>query len=706
MRLFHFRGTVFAGLWCIIGIGLCFLFRYHRAFFGAAVIVAALFLLCIWFFSLRNGTRGKTALLLLLLVLFCGFGAGRFALSYREYANLAGTVSGEISGRVASVSGRGEILLDRVTADGKEVPGRVRFWLEGVRVLRGEEEILGGEEGGLSEGDILTFSGNLQKEKVDRKGFRPSAWLRGVRYLAYPSEVRAETGKPGLFGGVRKYLRERLSLALKGDSYAVGLALLIGDTGEMEELDYENFQELGILHIFAVSGLHFSALFYALFRLFGFAKKWGIPVVFLILLFYAGVCDFSPSVLRAFVMICVFMGAKLLGRRYDLLSSLFCSVLVVTMIHPFHAFSPGFVLSCSGVLSIALLQPLFSRLFRFLPRRIRDAVSVCTAAQVGLVPVVSYYFGTFYTLALAVNILIFPVVGAAFVLLFAMSVLLLPFPALYFLFSAPRVLLEFLLLVSRIAETAPASLLFRVGPDAVLFGFALCWLCSDYVNLRAAAKCAACGILAALFVGAQGLGLWLTGGDRVYLSEAGALFRAGGEVVFVDSGRADGEELAEFFYERGVREVGLWLTLDTEGFLSRFAGAAEEVETRSVCFADRFSAEESGMLVYLERHFRTEGRLLDPGAFGERGGISYAYAQTGGILVKAGGLSFGFVRGGAAERGLSELGKIDALYATSCADYGTERVFCFGRGGETRGHVAREQLLFRIKNGIMTETPY
>lgn len=668
--------------------------------------MAALFLLCLWFFSMRGGTRGKTAVVLSLLVLLCGLGAGRFALAYREYARLPGTVSGEISGRVASVSGRGEILLDRVTADGKEVPGRVRFWSEGVRVFRGEEEIAEGEDGEIAEGDILTFSGNLRKENLDGKGFRPSAWLRGVRYLAYPSEVRAETGTPGLFGGVRKYLRERLSLALKGDSYAVGLALLVGDTGEMEELDYENFRALGILHIFAVSGLHFSALFYALFRLFGFAKKWRFPVLFLILLFYAGVCDFSPSVLRAFVMICVFMGAKLLGRRYDLLSSLFCSVLVVTMIHPFHAFSPGFVLSCSGVLSIALLQPLFLRLFRFLPRKLREVVSVCTAAQLGLVPVVSYYFGTFYTLALAVNILIFPVVGVAFVLLFAMSVFFLPFPALYFLFSAPRVLLEFLLLVSRLGESAPASLLFRVGLDGVFFGFALCWVCSDYVNLRAAAKCAACGILAALFLGAQGLGLWLTGGDRVYLSAEGALFRVGGEIIFVDSGRAEGEELAEFFAARRIPKVGLWLTLDTEGFLSRFAGAAAEVEIGSVCFADRFSAEESGMLVYVERHFGTQAKLLDLGAFGAQGGISYAFARTGGILVRAGGLSFGFARKGGEERGISELGEIDALYATACADYGTERVFCFGRGEEKRGHVSREQLLFRIKNGIMTETPY
>lgn len=112
------------------------------------------------------------------------------------------------------------------------------------------------------------------------------------------------------------------------------------------------------------------------------------------------------------------------------------------------------------------------------------------------------------------------------------------------------------------------------------------------------------------------------------------------------------------------------------------------------------------MLVYVERHFGTQGKLLDLGAFGAQGGISYAFAQTGGILVKAGGLSFGFARKGGEERGLSELGEIDALYATACADYGTERVFCFGRGEEKRGHVSREQLLFRIKNGIMTETPY
>lgn len=700
MRLFHFRGTVLAGLWFIIGIGLGFLFQYHRAFFAAAVIIAALFLFCVWFFGLRDCSRSGAAVVLALCLL-CGLGAGRFSLALAECRSLPAAVSGEIEGRVASRSGTGEILLADVRADGEAVPGRVLFYAEGVEILRTD-----GEEG-LAEGDRVRFSGRLSREDPEADGFRPSRWLRGVRYVCYPGEVRAEAGRPDVFGGVRRYLRTRLSQALKGDSYAVGLALLIGDTGEMEELDYENFRELGVLHIFAVSGLHFSSLFYLLFRIFKLLpRKWGYLPVFLILLFYAGVCDFSPSVLRAFVMICVFMGAKLLGRRYDLLSSLFASVLIVTAIQPFHLFSPGFVLSCMGVLSIVLLAPPLRRLFRFLPGRIREAAAVCTAAQIGLVPVVSYYFGTFYTLALAVNILLSPVVNAAFLLLFVLAVFALPFPPLWFLFSAPRVLLEFLLLFARISESAPVSIALRAGPDGVLFGIALLVLLSDFVDLRAAARLAGCGILVLLFFSAQGLALWLRSGDRVRFAEEGALFSVGGETVFVDSGRGDGEALAEFFRHSRTRRVGLWLVMDTEGFLSRFAGAAEEVSTEQVCFADRFSAEESGMLVYVRRHYGAQGLLAEPGSFGRYGEMRYAYAEEGGVIVGAAGSVFGFARDISEERAVSALARPDTLFALSCADYSAEKVFCFGRGEEERGHERAGELLFGLKDGIINKIPY
>ena len=702
MKLFHFRGTVFSGLSFVIGIGLSYLFRIRGQFFWAALLLALLFALCVWFFSLRNESAKRTLVLLSLLALFGALGAGRFALAYHSYRAVPDRIEGEISGRIVSRSGE-EILLDRVTADGEPVAGRVRLSASGLKTEREEDE-----EVGLVEGARLTFSGRLSKEKVFEGKPSVSRWIRRIRYTAYTDTVRVRAGAPSFFGGIRKYLREGLTSAIKGDASAAGLALFVGDTGELEELDYRNFQNLGILHIFAVSGLHFSVLFFFLYRVFRkiLPGKWGLLPVAALLAFYAGVCDFSPSVLRALCMIFVYMGAKLFGRRYDPLSALFVAVFVVTAIQPFHLFSAGFVLSCAGVLSIVLLAPPLARLFRFLPARLGKSLSVCLAAQLGLIPVVSYYFGKFYTLALFVNLLIAPVVGLAFLTLFLFSVFLLPFPALYFLFSFPRVLLEFLLLLARLSESAPVSLALRVGTDGVLLGFCLLVLCSDYMNLRALAKGAGCVLLCLCFAAAQGLALFLRRGDRLRISEFGVLFVAEGKTVFADAGGGSGQELAEYFSDREIRSIGLWLCEDPEHFLSRAAELTKRVRVENVCFPDRYSADDSGVLVYAERHFGIKGHLAEPQTLAAFGAFRYGFSERGGTGLCAAGVSVALVDSPEQEAAVGAFLAPDLLFAAKCGDYLTPEVFC--RRGTDCEHakIGARELIFRLKSGIMEEIGY
>ena len=120
----------------------------------------------------------------------------------------------------------------------------------------------------------------------------------------------------------------------------------------------QNFRYGGIAHIFAVSGLHIGVIYGLLYgilrrlRVKGFVR---LPVVFAALLFYCGVCGFSPSSVRALVMCTVLMIADAAGYAYDRLNSVSAASLVVLVINPVYLFSVGFQLSVAAAAGIIVL---------------------------------------------------------------------------------------------------------------------------------------------------------------------------------------------------------------------------------------------------------------------------------------------------------------------------------------------------------------
>ena len=123
---------------------------------------------------------------------------------------------------------------------------------------------------------------------------------------------------------------------------AITCAMLTGNSGFMDEDVLQNFRYGGVAHIFAVSGLHIGIVYLLLSKLF---KKLRLNFLlrFLLitagLIFYAGVCSFSPSSVRALVMCVVMMALKFKGAQYDRLNSVSIASLAVLVINPVYLFS-------------------------------------------------------------------------------------------------------------------------------------------------------------------------------------------------------------------------------------------------------------------------------------------------------------------------------------------------------------------------------
>jgi competence protein ComEC len=197
-------------------------------------------------------------------------------------------------------------------------------------------------------------------------------------------------------------------------------ALVDGDDADMPADLADDFQMTGLTHLLAVSGANLTlVLGFALLvarwcgvRGIGFALVGVVVVVFFVLLARP-----EPSVLRAAAMGIVALAGMTGGGRRRGARALCVAVLVLVLVDPWLARSPGFALSALATAGIVLLAPRWrDALAAWMPRWLAEAVAVPMAAQVMCTPLVAGLSGEVSLVAVASNLAAAPAVGPTTVL--------------------------------------------------------------------------------------------------------------------------------------------------------------------------------------------------------------------------------------------------------------------------------------------------
>ena len=201
------------------------------------------------------------------------------------------------------------------------------------------------------------------------------------------------------------------------DSLLIGM--LLGEKTYLSPEVKDVFIESGIMHILAISGLHIGIITFALFVFFNFLhipKRIKIISIIVILIMYASITGFRPSVVRASMMFSLLIMGKLINRRRNLYTSLFLAALIILLINPLILYDAGFLLSFIVTFFIIYLSPIFQELFLKIPDWIRKSLSVSIAAWLGIFPLSAYFFYKVSLIAIITNILIVPLAGIAVIL--------------------------------------------------------------------------------------------------------------------------------------------------------------------------------------------------------------------------------------------------------------------------------------------------
>lgn len=247
----------------------------------------------------------------------------------------------------------------------------------------------------------------------------------GLRYppggaFPYTGPVIELTGKG--FGGELLALRAAVSeriFALFPENGGVACGMLLGDKSGIAKETIAAFQGAGVMHLLAISGLHVSILAGALLLLLR-GNPWvrfGAVAAFLAL--YAALTAFSPSVVRAGVMLLVCALAVPLRKRNDLPTSLSLAFLIIVLIRPESLFYTGFQLSFCAVYGLLLLaRPLQRPLLR-LGSAASGLLASSLAVTIATLPVMARSFGYVQPLSVLANLFILPIVPLFMVPAFA-----------------------------------------------------------------------------------------------------------------------------------------------------------------------------------------------------------------------------------------------------------------------------------------------
>ena len=277
-------------------------------------------------------------------------------------------------------------------------------------------------------GDVLRFHGKLFAAE---RSFRSNLLQEGY-FLTLSQQGQTEA----MFGEAKTPLRsmkilsaqisEQIQTLLPEQEGALLAALLSGNQQGFSDAFEQALTVSGTRHITAVSGLHVSILAGILMQFFG--KRAGLLLSIPAAITYAALVGFTPSVVRAVILLVFWAAAFWLKQEKDALTAMAAALMVLIAGNPFSAVSAGLLLSFSATLGLVLLSAplngIWNRLLKpaknkqvqkFL-RYITGTYTATMAATLFTMPLNLLFFDTVPLLSLLSNVLILWAISLVMVL--------------------------------------------------------------------------------------------------------------------------------------------------------------------------------------------------------------------------------------------------------------------------------------------------
>lgn len=355
-------------------------------------------------------------------------------------------------------------------------------------------------------GDYIAFETNVDNVNCFSFGKFNSFYYRDK--TPYTAEVDVEnisilSNRTTWTEKFRMSIKKSLYSAMGEQNGAIGYAVLFGDKSEVDDEVTQSFKMSGIIHLLTVSGLHIGFLITLLGYLLKLCRVrgfWNLLVCVSVLFFYALLCGFPPSIMRAGIMGIVLLMATSSGKCYDNLNNLGIAGILILLVSPLSSLDLGFLMSFFCVLGIFVIYPWLSKLLRkVFPKYISDSIAVSVSATIGILPFSAIVFPQLNILTFFINLIVIPIFSLIYPILFIGSLLatILPFFAFIlkvcsFGFDA---IYSFSSFFGQTQLTIPLS---EFTFSVIALGFLFLFLLSRYFMAKRRVRIACCSVVVAL----------------------------------------------------------------------------------------------------------------------------------------------------------------------------------------------------------------
>ncbi len=271
-------------------------------------------------------------------------------------------------------------------------------------------------------------------------------------------------------------------------------AMVTGDRSDMDSTISELFSAAGIGHILAISGLHISLIgmgLYRLLRRIGFLCPMSAIVSGIFVVLFGVMTGNSVSATRAIVMFVCAVNAQVLGRRYDILSAVSLSAIILILKNPYVIANSGFLLSFMAIAGVAVVTDGFS--VKWLKWLTGPA-----AIQLATFPIILWFYYEVPVYSVFLNLIVVPLMSLIMISALGCGMLgLISIPAGCFFAGAGHYILILFRYGSELMLSLPGSVFVAGRPELwqVMVYYILLFLFSQrkhvvmWIEKRAARKC-------------------------------------------------------------------------------------------------------------------------------------------------------------------------------------------------------------------------
>jgi competence protein ComEC len=409
---------------------------------GLSLTVSALLLVAlIVIYALRLPGRLQIGALLLVGIAY-GYYHWNDQRNVSALLSLANQQQEQLNGSEVTLLGR---IASPVSVDGDRAGFSVKA--ESIRFHESDAFLLGGESvqvslrllqreqqtqaAGWRRGDALTLHGTLRSPTPARNfgGFDYRRYLRlhHTHWLLTAKgadQAQVEPAPPSVSvvqllrwnDELRDALGRRMDQIFPASQAGFMKSMLIGMQDDLDPERFQQFSELGLTHILAISGLNvavFLGVCMWIMRRLKVAKETYLLISMLLLPLYILLTGASPSIVRAGLMAIVALYAARRGLLKDVLHIMAIVAWLMLLWEPYYILDVSFQLSFLVTLGLILgVHKVNDWLVEHIPSNvIRNTLSITIVSQFVSFPVSIYYFNQISLLSWLANAVLVPVIS-------------------------------------------------------------------------------------------------------------------------------------------------------------------------------------------------------------------------------------------------------------------------------------------------------